>query len=221
MMIEESKGKLVKADIHARASPSDSLGFNLYLEGEKLIFPAEISICCWPITKPYEFAKEFNAGSQPYAAFSVVSNHAVTSFFAFQITAKSGEESESSRFVLNLPLKGAPDDRLEDFSWLKDEDQLIRLLLLMLSDEKSQPREGPRNGGRTRIPGRKISSPSLLPLFEYMVHALAHDPSKIDEVKKLIDDPKTSKLLPKEFESIWGPIWSARMKIKHDDSETV
>ena len=222
MMIKESKRELLKADIHARASPSESLGFNLYLEGETLIFPAEISICCWPITKPYEFAKEFNAGSQPYAAFSVVSNHAVTSFFAFQITAKSGEKSESSRFVLNLPLKGAPDDRLEDFSWLKDEDQLIRLLLLMLSDEKSQlSGEDDGNGGVTRTPGRKISSPSILPLFEYMAHALAHDTSKIDEVKTLIDDPKTAKLLPKEFESIWGPIWSARTKIKHDDSETV
>lgn len=138
MMIEESKRKLVKADIQARASPSDSLGFNLYLEGESVIFPAEISICCWPITKPYEFAKEFNAGSQPYAAFSVVSNHAVTSFFAFQITAKSGEKSESNRFVLNLPLEGAP-DRPDIGSLLTDKDQLIRFILLMLWDEKSQP----------------------------------------------------------------------------------
>jgi hypothetical protein len=224
MMIEESKRKLAKADMHARASPSDNLGFNLYLEGETLIFPAEISICCWPITKPHEFAKEFNGSNQPYAAFSVVSNQALTSFFAFQITAKSGEELESSRFVLNLPLEGAPERTNDILEYLvKDEEQLIRFMLLMLSDEKSQPfGEDERKVIPTERPREKTSHTSIIPLFECMVQALAHDPSKIDEIKTLIDDlsknPKTDKKLPEEFESVWGPIWSARMKIKHDDS---
>jgi hypothetical protein len=231
----EARDTLVDASLTAHVSQEDNGLFTILVEGETAIISKEISVMLRPITLPKARAITISTDPKVYAEFRALLDTEITAFFAFDVTIRSGGRHLLDRFVLKLPLEGAPLDRNERIlrAMLKDKNQVLRLMLLILSlsDPRSVPVEEidvieiltEWSGGRG-IPGIMPGSHSyIIPLFECMVRAMAKDPRRLDDLKNFVEDfrshPETSDLLPDGIDEIWEPIWKAREMMRDDDDE--
>jgi hypothetical protein len=153
------------------------------------------------------------------ATFSGVSFESLTAFFAFEAGGKKGKATLARRFVLNLPLHGAPADRKDRILryLLRDQRQVLRFILYLLGDEESQqalPISATWEGSSADQGVTAFGSPAL---FEQLVRALERSPARLDEVHRVVTDlratPEGQKLLPEAFEAVWEPIWAARQEL--------
>ena len=184
-------------------------------------FPAGVSVRCWPITLSEGMGVGVWKEPGIFAEFSQVSFEALTSFFAFEITASNNEKKFNCRFVLNLLLEGAPEDRAERImqSLLKTRDQVLKFILMLLA-------EGGGDAYQAILTGRSLfsggagngSAGAGIPLFETLVRTLERNPATLDQIAHLVDDLKKTKdgtlLLPEGFDEIWKPIWTTRERIR-------
>jgi len=175
----------------------------------------------WPVTLPEESAAtEPDVTSELVASFSCVSFESLTAFFAFEALGKRGKATLARRFVLNLPLRGAPADRKERILryLLRDQRQVLRFILYLLGDQESQ--EPLPIGATEEKPSAEQGSTAFgsPALFEQLVRALERSPARLDEVHRVVTDlratPEGQKLLPDAFETVWEPIWAARQEIE-------
>jgi hypothetical protein len=191
---------------------------------ERLHLPDHVQIRCWPITLRPEAAVPVVSDSQTIATIHGLSYAALTAFFAFVVTVGRGENQHTTRFVRNLPLIGAPDDRQEQVlrALLDNQQQTLRYLLFLLADSDAPfadsaalfQMQTPVDGQ-----GRALSLP--VDLFESLVRALYQDPVKLDQVHKLYTDlqkTENTDLLPDGFEAIWQPVWQARQQLRSEEN---
>jgi hypothetical protein len=184
--------------------------------------PPAMTVRCWPIT----FSEAGAVAVPPtttsvLAEFRRVSFEGLTAFYAFEAVASEGERSHSKRFVLKASLDGAPANRHERIlrSLLRNRTQVLQFLLLLLSDQAgTAPGLFDGHGGAE---GRGVEPAGLLTgsaLFESLVRALDHDPSRLDQVAAVIDDlrgtPEGRDLLPPGLAAIWEPIRTIRERIR-------
>jgi hypothetical protein len=183
--------------------------------GKLKAMPNETEVHCWPITLPESNATAVT-GATPLAYFPRLSFSALTSFFAFRVTAKSGSRQACLRFVLNVPLIGAPSDRRDRIlrTLLSTPEKVLRFLMFLLSEFGA-------DGGAIETAGDAIEGGGPFrwgsgetPLFETLLKALDHSPGKIDQVAALVEDLRKSgeNLLPEGFDEVWQPVWEARQK---------
>jgi hypothetical protein len=178
-----------------------------------------LTITCFPVTtvgriRPAAFSEEV-------ARFEQLSLDNLTAFFGFRIAAKGVKFEE--RFVLNIPLHGAPADRADRLlrRAIGDRAGMARFLALLLSEDG----EPPDTGGPKSVPGSP--SDAALPgsdsvgggLLEMLVRTLDRAPERLDQIAGLMADLGRTKngedsLFPTGFEAIWQPIWEARCDIK-------
>ena len=158
------------------------------------------------------------AGSVAVAEFPSLSFAALTSFFAFSVTARSGKIEKTDHFVLNVPVEGLPADREERLmlAILENRQQVMRYLLMLLfaNDEQLassliQAWDGEGQGD--------VADVLELPLFESLVRALYRDPAQLDSVAQLVEDLRKTergrKLLPEGFAKVWEPVQKARAQL--------
>ncbi len=189
-------------------------------KGESVALDPGVEVQCWPITLQPGLSVTVKSGSGLVAEFERLSFEALTAFFAFELTATKDGQKLSRQFVVNIPLEGAPADRRDRIlrSLLQNRDQVIRFLLFILAEGRpdsheflQEMREAMSGGVKNRASGKTVA------LFESMVKALAHDPAKLDQIARLVDDlrktPEGQQLLPEGFDSVWKPIWSARQRL--------
>ena len=205
----------------ARVSPLE--GADLYgvtLEPDAGTFPlppAGVRVRCWPTTRRDVDALPVGGG-EAYPHFSPLSFEALTAFFAFQVLAEDGPRRVDVRFVLNVPLVGAPADRRERIlrSLLSNREQVLRFLMFLLSEA----------GSAANLPDLAAALPGAwtpfsagggVALFEALLRTLERRPEKLDQVARLVDDLRGPQgdagLLPDGFDEVWGPIWAARRRI--------
>lgn len=140
----------------------------------------------------------------------------ISSFMVFEVSARVGEATLSSQFVLNLPMTGAPPDRRERLlrDLLKDSSTLLRFVMMLLSDDPEQLFEDLRESTRGESGRASRTSIDLVPLLEQLLRALHRWPEKLDQVERLINDltktPEGQSLLPPELNEIWAPIARVR-----------
>ena len=173
----------------------------------------------WPITLA-------QSAAQPMAplfsgndlVFDRLSSQALTAFLAVMITAGRGENAVELRFVLKLPLSGVPEDRFENLLHhvLSDPANVLRYLLFLIHHD------GLHSGRITDFfapahdPAKRrgANGAASIPLFEELSRALATQPELLDGVQTLVADLRKTEegaaLLPKNFDSVWTPIWTAR-----------
>jgi hypothetical protein len=223
-LAHQARRKLATARFVAYISSADegaSFQMSLRLqEGCSLSLPSGATARCWPITLHEASGVILAVNSGEVATFGPVSFEAITSFFAFEVLATDGERQAAARFVLNVSLEGAPSDRQERIlrSLLKSKDSVLRFILFLLAEGGADTTaillatraqlSGKETGGRNDIG---------FPLFEILVRSLDRDPTKLDQVARLVNDlrktPEGQLLLPEGFDSVWEPVWAARERL--------
>lgn len=151
------------------------------------------------------------------AAFGDVTFERLTSFVVVDLELRTGRERAEAMFVVNAELVGAPADRRQRtiVTLLENRKDLIRFLLLLLgqigADDLSNAIDligDPKPGQGTWLFAQWQS------LLEPMVRALGTEPTRLDEIERLITELAGTdagrKLLPPGWRELWDPIWSAR-----------
>jgi hypothetical protein len=225
-LADGARRELANGRLLATVSPSDkpdTFNLRLSIQGDgSLTLPPEVTARCWPITLHEAAGVPLRTEPGPIAEFQGISFEALTSFFAFEVTASTGHRSVTSRFVLNLPLQGAPQDRKDRIlqSLLSDRNQVLRFILLLLAEGGQDAADLVSEAGQSLVNGSKDKTGSTMApsVLEPMLKALAHDPTRLDQIARLVEDlgktPEGKALLPEGFDSIWQPIWSARQRLQ-------
>jgi hypothetical protein len=189
---------------------------------DPLQLPLEVKIVCHPLTLKANTALSVSTPvGSPVIVFEPLSFEALTSFYAFQISASKGELTLSCGFVLNLPLLDAPADRQGRLllALLRNREQLLKYLLMLLADDEEAARRLiealDADGQNHHADGH--DGEFGLPLLEPLLQALDRQPTRLDQIARLIEDlrqsPEGRKLVSEEFLSIWEPIWATRKGI--------
>jgi len=227
-VIEGIRRALAGARLRAKVLPAgthDEYNLSLGWPGTgSPILPPQVHARCWPVTLPESAALRLAGGEEGArdgaVVFGPLSTTALTSFFAFHLEASADDRKASARFVLNLDLEGAPDDRRRRLlrTLLEGKRNVLRYLLLLLTeDAPADARAATAGSAAAPYPGVSGARRPGAPLFEALVRALDRDPAKLDRIAELIEDlknsPKGRDLLPGGFETVWRPIWSARRRL--------
>ncbi|MBA3319147.1 MAG: hypothetical protein H0T50_13800 [Gemmatimonadales bacterium] len=186
-----------------------------HVEEPALDLDPDLELTCWLITQTDGYAVPLQPFEQVLAVIPSASAEALTTFLAVSATGISGTYTHTKRFVLNLPLEGGPPDRRERIlrTVLRDRAKVLRFLLLLLGDMDAVL------AGDVVLPGEADGydsgrhGGSTVALLEPLVRALHRDPSRLDQIAKVIEELAGSEdgdLLPEEFESVWEAIWSVR-----------
>jgi|LSQX01.3.fsa_nt_gb hypothetical protein len=229
--IDHVRSMLVNANLEvhvADTAGSTDRQYDVQLETARPIsFETEdpVKVTCWPITLREEFAESIaTLFAEPVVRFKRLSLEAITPFMAFCIQVEHGKVRGVTRFVLNLPLHGAPEDRRNRLllAMLKDRSQLLRYLLMLLASDGWEARQLITEIARAKDDKPDQDGHALgvgLPLLEPMLRALDREPAKLDQVASLVAELKGTDegraLLPEEFDEVWEPIWQAWKEVRH------
>ncbi len=223
-MLDGARRTVAAARLVARITPSEEgaeYAVDLFSAAPKIKLPGGVYVECWPTSLRPDSAVplELNPRNGSAARFGPLSFAALTGFFAFALRVSDGNKNAEVRFALNLPLENEPENRREDLlrALLRDRDQVMRLLQILLSDGDLSVSDlvAAAAPGLQQTSQRSAGWTSF-PLLESLLRALDRDPSRLDEVDRLIRDLNQTAegrdLLPEGIESIWRPIWDVRKK---------
>lgn len=221
---EALRRHLAGAGLKLRVEGVGSDLFDLVLVADPEARPdlTNISARCWPAPVSASMARDlgslWKAGE---VRFTKVTVQALTSFIVFEIVAGDGAKSVSARFALNLPLEGAPEDRIDRVlqAVLGDRERLLKYLLFLLAPDADIASIGASlfdwNNDGQGDGNTGGSNSTAVPLFEELLRTLARAPEKLDDVARLVEDLKRTaegaELLPKDFDAMWSAIWTARL----------
>ena len=186
--LERVKRALATAGFSVRVEGRQDGLYDLVLRlSAALESPADVTVSCWPASIPKDHMTPLAWGSTGEQRFGPVTPDAITAFFAFEISAQSEGFREATRFVLSLPMEGAPEDRFDRImaSVLKDKDRLLRLLWLLLQGDSSSA-----IGSFVKVGSGffgAFSGANGYPVFEHLVRALATAPDRLRDAGQLIE----------------------------------
>ena len=224
--LEVLRESIASASLQVIVTPATAGAFDVEFvcgAGDSVPIDSDVTARCWPMTVPNSAGVPFdklNPGTI-IAKFPGLSFQAITAFCAFELTGQASGEERQVRFVLNLPLVGAPDGRREMVlrSMVRDRSRMLHFLLLLLSDEGMTvpdiPGMNPRVGEHERV----ISPFLANGLFEMLLHNLDRAPERLGYLNSLLKDIRQGAdgedLLPAGFDAIWEPIWSQSQRLGH------
>ena len=176
----------------------------------------EMMCSIWPISLRSNYGIKQNL-SKPLSTirFSNLSVEKITSFIAFRLELRKMNKS----FVLNLPIRGVPDDRSERIlqSIVSNRENFMRYLWFLLY-------EGDYTFFNTNLeaklkgifrPSRSWPVGEEMPLFEELVRTFSRSPDKIKRITELIDSISRTdggdKILPQEFKQLWAVFKEAKL----------
>lgn len=172
-----------------------------------------------PLTLPAAYSSSLErVGDVVSASFGSHSFDRLTSFCVVDLELEGTGRRAETTFVVNAELVGAPEDRRQRMlvTLLENRKDLIRFLLLLLgqigADDLSEAIDVIYLD-RVKNNGSWVFA-QWQSLFEPMVRALAVEPTRLDEIDRLIKELQGSdagrKLLPPGWREVWEPIWKAR-----------
>jgi len=191
-----------------------------------LQMPEGILVRAWPISCKQEATArpvEFGASRGVIAEFISLTFEALTSFVAFELSLARDKAAARVQFVLNLPVEGFPEDRAKRLllKLLNNREAIVRYIQLLL-DIGTTNADGPPEllqpfgGAQGRVGGAEIGEPLLEPL----IRALYREPTRLDDVARLVKDLReagaNARQLPDGFDEIWAPIWEARQRLSSE-----
>ncbi len=193
--------------------------FKVLLEhGEPIQSESILNLVCWPVTLP-QLAAQSVLGSSGRLEITLPIE-SLTSFFGFALQIHCGSKTGNTRFVLNIILQGAPEERRQTMlrTMLSDFDKMHQLLALMLADDyttRGIARSTIESHESSRAPEQAISRHYL---FESLLRTLDRDPDRLEQIAQLVQEVQMAeggaKLLPEGFLEIWEPILRAHREFR-------
>jgi hypothetical protein len=227
--LEDARRNITDLQLEAHVASPDGQTFEVTLQipgGNQLKLPFGVEVKTWPVTLDEERAMPLVPSQVPLDSFAGLSFEALTSFFAFSLNAKDEGQSLTTRFAVTTKLIGAPDNRRERVlrSILANGEELLRLILLLLSAGESGRTPGVdtlvQQMEHSGVPNHGFFHPHML---ESLVRTLAHRPERLNEIGDLVADlradPDSATLIPKDFESIWEPIWATHQRMQAENAD--
>lgn len=219
---DDVKRSLVGSSLSAAVTASNDgvVRYTVVLSAEEnASVPEDVAVRCWPITLRHgQAVRVFDLTSPSVAQFKL-SLEAITPFFAFEVTATEGEASFSRRFVLSVPLSGAPENRREAIveALLSDRGRVMRLILMLLAEGSPEERQISLLLGKSRT-GESSSNGTggvlSIPLFEEIVRALWNNPRSLDRIESMLATLRRSErgaeLIPEGLDQIWPQVMETR-----------
>jgi hypothetical protein len=219
-LLDDVRRQLAAAALELHASQHES-SYDVEIWCPKtsaLAFPPGVAVECWPSSVASQSAVPVSPGpgGRAIASFSCLTGPALTTFTAFRVSASLNGLSQETRFVLNLPLLGASQDRKAAVlrAMLSDERRLVRFLMLMLAGE-GLPVPGFSDNVEADFTSSAGNRDGFSPngLFEMLLRALDEAPTRLDHLDSLLRELKTGAAavpLPAGFDAIWEPIRALR-----------
>ncbi len=171
----------------------------------------EVSIACWPVTRPRTWAKEPKTAPGGRLVVEFESDfERLTAFLAVRLRDAAGE----TEFVMPATVTGMPEDRSGRLlrSLLGTAERLLAYLLLLLSDCDSDLWSVQEALDRAQRPDSDFQPATGLPLLEAMLDAVHRDPRRVEHVHRVIEElrrsPAGGELLPETFDEVWSAVWS-------------
>ena len=211
----------LKLEVHAELADADHYNLKLISTSKPEMPEREFELRCWPLSLKQEAgAQYFSTDYDKQLLFPSLSFEGLTTFFAFELQVVIDRKTGVSRFVLNLPAKGFPSNRRQHLLryMLKDRDQVIRYLFLLLGDDGTLSLSD-FSGSSRYIGGSSVSGKFCagIPMLEALVKALDGSPEKLDEIASFLTELRSTEegqaLLPEEFDQIWTPLCNAREEL--------
>ena len=175
----------------------------------------------WPGTLRSENAKELDITNEELIVFPSISLEAITGFIAFELTITDQGRVAQDQFALNLPIRNAPKDRFENLlaSLLKDKDQVIRLIWLLLQAD-GEFSTGALDIFRHAKGGvGEASYVVQQPIFEEIIKSTAGNTNRVKAVIKLVKDLQRTedgtKLIPEGLPELCKTL-AAYLVISHE-----
>jgi len=222
--IDNVRRALARVEMHISirsCSESDVFDLQILIDDISCLdIPPFIEIQCWPITLNETNYKTLSFESHAVAEFKSISFDAITPFIAFIVTAQKDGKAATARFVVNMPMTGAPADRKERVlrSLINNKEHFIRFLMLLLYEGGINFMD--RIGAMRKFLSGKTDfkkNEAEIFVFETLLRALEVNPRKLNQVARLITDicnmPGGEDCLPEGFEKIWKPIWTVKEEL--------
>jgi hypothetical protein len=182
----------------------------------RLPIPDEVRVLCRPASLGAGQAVELAAQGQVHGRWSGLTMRELSAFFA--VTVEIIASGDVELFTIAVPLEGAPAGRgaavLSQI--IASRRDLLRFLLLLLAADESSVSE--RLNDLRRLMGLPADedqhATSGLPLLEPMLQALSRDPTRIDQIARVIEElgatPEGRERLPDRLEDVWPAVLAAR-----------
>ena len=223
--LEQLRVSIAGASLEAHVTPAQAGAFDVELvcrATEKVSIDQDVTLRCWPVTVTSSVGVSFARieHGKAVATFLGLSFQAITSFFAFELAGRAGGEERQVRFVVNVPLVGAPEGRREQVlrSLVRDRSRMIRFLWLLLADEGVAVPEVTTMNMRESAGGEGGSSLLTSGLFEMLLRNLDRAPERLDHLNSLLKELRQGAdgedLLPAGFDATWEPIWRKRERLR-------
>lgn len=219
--LDAARRSIALAGLRAEAGPLDEKGelsVRLAMKGDPGL-PAGVAVRCRPISTTAAFGQPLPAAGA-WVEFGPFGIDGLTSFFAFDVTTATPDGERSCRFVVNVPLDGAPADRSQRIvrHILRDGAAVVRFILLMLSLDSDVPGDegaGALGGERWRVGAFGGNAAGL---FEQIVRAVHRTPERLDALAAIIGDlrsgPDAAERLPEGLLDLWDAAVAAREALR-------
>ena len=213
--LRDIRRALASADLVVAAEAADCEGlYPLEIDGYWPALPEGANAMLRPINLDAEHAREITGTA---VSFGAVTLEALSAFVAVTVTAREAGTSRQSRFVLRLPLAGAPADRSKRLlrAMLADRREFMRLLMILLAEDGVELMV---NAERTAggWSGDWLADGSDTPLLESLLKTLDRSPERLDQIERLLTDISESgdldKLVPEGFAALWEAVWANRKR---------
>lgn len=178
--------------------------------------PPGVSCAILPVTRLHDQPVTIASLEGEVASISRLAMESLTSFFVVNLEAHEADRSFTLRFVLNIPLIGAPDNRENKLllAMLSNRERLIRYLLMLLAGPELAIGEMQRAGSIGDGEDAYAPGGFGLPLLEPLLRTLANDSARLADIERLVRDLESTeegtKLLPSDFRQVWDAIIAVR-----------
>jgi hypothetical protein len=189
--------------------------WRLLLKGfDSGMLSSDIGVKLWPITVQEELAVSIKETISPLS-LGVFDLESISGLIAFELQRKNEEVACRLRFVLNLPLEGAPFEQRQGAIMkrvIENWEKFRQYLILFLMDDESRSEE--MEVLKKRFFKGTYTQLSEEPLLEELVKVFARHPEKLDRISEMIEElgEKGREIVDKDFLVLWETFEEARKR---------
>lgn len=211
--VERARSRIAETALSIDCSPGSKDGlWALVLTGKIPSLEGIVSASAWPITVTRDFAVNIlDSDAHGGTRLGEFSASSVTGLIAFEL--KTNHPDVTARFVLNIPVTGAPEERNSAIlqTVISNQEGFLRYLLLLLGDDNVSGLD-PGSGSRFAKCLARLADGEDIPLLEELTRTYSRHPERLAEISGLVRDlsqGSQNAIIPEDFLKLWAVFESA------------